>query len=140
MILKIKNAKVSFDLDFAHVLESMTSNEKVGLLSYIMDDEHVSIGDVVTAIGCSVVDEDDLVSELIDRGFASDPLEDIDDENCCAYGIVRSEFHSELSFVSKVLEAMPPYDLKKALCDALWVGTYCDNKALEEKLKDVINA
>lgn len=55
-------------------------------------------------------------------------------------GVVRSDCHSDLSFVSKVLEAMPPYELKKALCDALWVGTYCDNKALEEKLKDIINA
>lgn len=137
MILKIKNAKMSFDLDFANALESMTSKEKVELLSYIMDDEHVSIGDVASAIGCSLVDEDDLVSELIDRGLASDPLED---EDCSAYGVVRSDCTSDLSFVSKVLEAMPPYELKKALCDALWVGTYCDNKALEEKLKDIINA
>lgn len=137
MILKIKNAKMSFDLDFANALESMTSKEKVELLSYIMDDEHVSIGDVVSAIGCSLVDEDDLVSELIDRGLASDPLEDAD---YSAYGVVRSDCTSDLSFVSKVLEAMPPYELKRALCDALWVGTYCDNKALEEKLKDIINA
>ena len=126
MILNIKNK-----------LESMTSKEKVALLSYIMADEHVSVGDVASAIGCSVIDEDDLVSELIDRGLASDPLDDAD---CSAYGIVRSDCSSDLSFVSKVLEAMPPYELKKALCDALWVGTYCDNKALEEKLKDIINA
>lgn len=137
MILKIKNAKMSFDLDFANALESMTSKEKVELLSYIMDDEHVSIGDVASSIGCSLVDADDLVSELIDRGLASDPLEDAD---CSAYGVVRSDCTSDLSFISKVLEAMPPYELKKALCDALWVGTYCDNKALEEKLKDIINA
>jgi hypothetical protein len=126
MILNIKNE-----------LESMTSKEKVALLSYIMADEHVSVGDVAFAIGCSVIDEDDLVSELIDRGLASDPL---DDEDCSAYGIVRSDCTSDLSFVSTVLEAMPPYELKKALCDALWVGTYCDNKALEERLKDIINA
>lgn len=137
MILKIKNAKMSFDLDFANVLESMTSEEKVELLSYIMDDEHVSVGDIATAIGCSLADCDDLVDELIDRGIASDPLDDAD---YSAYGIVRSDYTSDLSFISKVLEAMPPYELKKALCDALWVGTYCDNKALEEKLKDVVNA
>lgn len=140
MILKIKNAKMSFDLDFANVLESMTSNEKVALLSEIMDDEHVSISDVATAIGHSSVDGDDIVNELIDRGIASDPLEEFDDEHCSAYGVVRSDCTSDLSFISKVLEAMPPYELKKALCDALWVGTYCDNKALEEKLKDIINA
>lgn len=139
MILKIENAKMSFDLDFADVLESMTSKEKVGLLSYIMDDEHVLIGDVAYAIGHSSVDADDLVDELIDCGFASSPIDD-DDENCSAYGVVRSDCTSDLSFVSKVLEAMPPYELKKALCDALWVGTYCDNKALEEKLKDIVNA
>lgn len=137
MILKIKNAKMSFDLDFDHVLESMTHEEKVVSLSSIMDDEHVSVGDVASAISCSSVDADDLVCELIDRGFASDPLED---EDCSAYGIVRYDCTSDLSFVSKVLEAMPPYELKKALCDALWVGTYCDSKALEEKLKDIVNA
>lgn len=86
MILKIKNAKMSFDLDFANVLEFMTSNEKVALLSEIMDDEHVSISDVATAIGCSVVDADDLVSELIDSGQAYDPVDDIDDEDCYVYG------------------------------------------------------
>ena len=137
MILKIKNAKMSFDLDFANVLESMTSEKKVELLSYIMDDGHVSVGDIATAIGCSLADCDDLVDELIDRGIASDPLDDAD---YSAYGIVRSDYTSDLSFISKVLEAMPPYELKKALCDALWVGTYCDNKALEEKLKDIVNA
>lgn len=141
MILKIKNAKMSFDLDFGNVLESMTSEEKVELLSYIMDDEHVYIGDVATAIDSSFIDGDDLVNELIDRGIASTPLDDeFDDEYCSAYGVVRSDCTSDLSFISKVLEAMPPYELKKALCDALWVGTYCDNKALEEKLKDIINA
>lgn len=147
MILKIKNAKMSFDLDLADVLESMTSEEKVGLLFNIMDDKHVSTGDVASAIGYSSVDADDLVGELIDRGLASSPLEDdggdeddYDDEDYSAYGVVRSDCTSDLSFVSKVLEAMPPYELKKALCDALWVGTYCDNKALEEKLKDIINA
>lgn len=126
MNLKIKNA-----------LTSMTSKEKVDLLSYIMDDEHVSIGDVASAISCSSVDADDLVSKLIDCGFASDPLEDV---YCSAYDIDRADYTSDLSFISKVLEAMPPYELKKALCDALWVGTYCDNKALEEKLKDIVNA
>lgn len=128
-------------ISFADVLNSITSKEKVELLSYIMNDEDVSVGDVATAIDSSSIDGDDLVNELIDRGIASSPLDDeFDDEYCSAYGIVRSDCTSDLSFISKVLEAMPPYELKKALCDALWVGTYCDNKALEEKLKDIINA
>lgn len=38
------------------------------------------------------------------------------------------------------LEELSPYELKKALCDLLGVGSYTDGQALRERLEPVINA
>lgn len=63
-----------------------------------------------------------------------------EEEDVMIYGVCYSSCEDDIDFVSKVLCSMPMYDLRKALCNALMVGTYMDDAMLREKLESVITA
>jgi hypothetical protein len=98
---------------------------------------------VADAIERSLIDADNLVQVLKDKGIIIE--DDNDDEPDIAtyvelYGVDYDSKTDDIGFVSEVLEHMPPYELKKALCNALMVGSYVDDDKLREKLEAIITA
>lgn len=103
----------SIDVDTDDLLNKMSDTEKFDLMVELMNEYDVTDYDVAYAIEKSLIDAYNVVQVLNDKGIIED-------------------------FISNVLEKMPPYELKKVLCDALCVDNYNNESMLREKLEKII--
>lgn len=138
----VNGVSTSIDVDIDDLLMEMSDTEKVDLMVELMNESDVTSKEVADAIDRSLLDADNIVQVLKDKGVVED---DVDDEPVIAtcvevYGVDFDSCNDQEEFISKVLEKMPPYELKKALCNALWVDNYNHESMLREKLEKIITA
>lgn len=138
----VNGVSTSIDVDIDDLLTEMSDTEKVDLMVELMNESDVTSKEVADAIERSLIDADNVVQVLKDKGVVED---DADDEPVIAtcvevYGVDFDSCNGQEDFISKVLEKMPPYELKKALCNALWVDNYNHESMLREKLEKIITA
>lgn len=136
MKVKIKNINVEVDVN--ELLKSMTYGQKYDLLKELFNDAIIDSKMVARAIDESLLDADGIVDELIELGVIDNKREIA---TCVEiYGVDYDSKADDVHFVGDVLEAMPKYDLKRALCNALFVGSYTNESKLRENLEAVITA
>lgn len=138
----VHGVSTSIDVDIDDLLTEMSDTEKVDLMVELMNEHDVTSKEVADAIEKSLIDADNVVQVLKDKGIIED---DNDDEPVIAtcvevYGVDFDSCNGQEDFISKVLEKMTPYELKKALCNALWVDNYNHESMLREKLEKIITA
>lgn len=138
----VSSVSTSIDVDIDDLLMEMSDTEKVDLMVELMNEHDVTSKEVADAIDRSLLDADNVVQVLKDKGVVEDDADDEPEIATCVeiYGVDFDSCNGQEEFISKVLEKMPPYELKKALCNALWVDNYYNERMLREKLEKIITA
>ena len=77
------------------------------------------------------------VDEIID---CMDQAEMLDMYNSLAKELGKAEYKKENFDVATYLSRKPLWEQKKIICNALGVGSYCDEKALRNALEAIIKA
>lgn len=134
----VYGVSTSIDVDIDDLLNEMSDTEKVDLMVELMNEHDVTSYGVADAIEKSLIDVDNVVQVLKDKGIIED---DNDDDTCVeVYGVDFDSCNSQEDFISNVLKKMPHYELKKALCNALCVDNYNNESMLRDKLEKIITA
>ena len=76
------------------------------------------------------------VSEIIDL---MDQEEKLDMFNSLSAELSKAEYDEDFD-VAAYMSRKPLYEQKKIICNALGVGSYCDEKKLREALEKIIKA
>lgn len=134
----VTSVRTTIDIDMDDVIDEMDGSDKRALLRDLLSEGSLDEADVAEAFDEASLEGDVLVNELLDRGVIDNTPKTLAD--ITLFGINYDSCNDDLDFVSKVLCSMPMYDLRKALCNALMVGTYMDDAMLREKLESVITA
>lgn len=134
----VTSVRTTIDIDMDDVIDEMDGSDKRELLRDLLSEGSLDEADVAEAFDEASLEGDVLVNELLDRGVIDNTPKTLAD--ITLFGINYDSCNDDLDFVSKVLCSMPRYDLRKALCNALMVGTYMDDAMLREKLESVITA
>ena len=133
----VTGVNTSIDIDIDDLLLEMGEDDKKSLLGELLGEVEIDEADVADAIRESDLNKDDVIEAL--GGSVEDDMPEI--ATCVeVYGVDYDACNDKMDFISRVLEKMPPYELKQALCNALWVGSYQDDAKLREKLEDIITA
>lgn len=93
-------------------------------------------------LSASEMDTDDLESEIEDRGYTvlhrEPSIEDFDFDDVCAYVESNGYCIEEGETLPKILENLPPYELRDVLCDLVGVNHHTSKEDILKLIAEKI--